>query len=275
MSWGAVGAAVVGAVVASETSKSNANKAIDAQQDQNTANAAFIAEKTAEAREDVLPLFAAAQEARGLGFQAALDVFGQTIPQQIGVFQQGNVAAQQALTQGLPQIQAAILGQPVNLQQFQPQALGFGAGIGQPVTPQQPQVPGIGQQAGTQQPQTPGIGTSFAQQQIPQVTQPILTAQAETTRVLSGIVTNEDLFRAAAEGLIPDLSEGDRQFFVAHLGNIQRNPDLDAGSFKGALGTSLVDDPSQRQFVGRTGGFNTMNENRLVNLLNKFKIARG
>lgn len=54
------------------------------------------------------------------GFQAALDVFGQSLPAQTQAFQGGNVAAQQALLAGLPQIQNAILGGQVNLSGLQP-----------------------------------------------------------------------------------------------------------------------------------------------------------
>ena len=68
-----------------------------------------------QGRQDVLAAFPKAQEARRQGFQGALDVFGQSIPQQLQAFQGGNVGAQQALLGGLPQQQNAILGLPTDL----------------------------------------------------------------------------------------------------------------------------------------------------------------
>jgi hypothetical protein len=53
------------------------------------------------------------------GFQGAADVVGSMAPQQINALQQGNVAAQQYLMQGLPAFQRALMGQPLN---YNPQA---------------------------------------------------------------------------------------------------------------------------------------------------------
>lgn len=76
---------------------------------------------TQEAREFAIPLFEAQQANRLLGMQAGLDLFGQTIPQQMQAFQGGNLAAQQTLSAGLnPQIQA-ILGGQIDLSGLQPQ----------------------------------------------------------------------------------------------------------------------------------------------------------
>ncbi len=72
------------------------------------------------AREDVNRLFPQAQESAQQGFQGALNVFGQSLPAQTDVFQQGNVGAQQAILSGLPQIQNALFGNQVDLNQLQP-----------------------------------------------------------------------------------------------------------------------------------------------------------
>ena len=61
-----------------------------------------------------------AGQAAQQGFQGALNVFGQALPQQAQAFQGGNVAAQQQLLAGLPQIQNAILGGNVDLSGLQP-----------------------------------------------------------------------------------------------------------------------------------------------------------
>ena len=80
----------------------------------------FIRQGTAQARGDIQNIFPMAQQALQGGFQGAANIFGQAIPQQADVFQQGNVAAQQQIAQGLPQFQNAILGRPVDFGQFQP-----------------------------------------------------------------------------------------------------------------------------------------------------------
>ena len=110
-----------------------------AQKAQTKANAAaqeFIAGQAAGAREDILRLAPAAEEARNLGFQGALDVFGQTIPQQLQAFQAGNVGAQQQLAAGTPQSINALLGQPVDLSVLQPQTLDFSTQFAQQQLPE-------------------------------------------------------------------------------------------------------------------------------------------
>jgi hypothetical protein len=100
----------------------------------------IISGGAAGARQDVLGLFPSAEGARTAGFQGALDVLGQTIPQQFDVFQQGNVGAQSALLAGLPQFNNAILGLPLDLSTLQPQTIGFDTSFAQQ---QLPQIPGV------------------------------------------------------------------------------------------------------------------------------------
>jgi hypothetical protein len=107
-----------------------------AQAAENLATREFIKQQAEQARGDIFRLIPAAEEARRLGTQGALDIFGQTIPQQAQVFQQGNVGAQRALTQGLPQILAALRGTPVDISQFQPQTLQFDPSFAQQQVPQ-------------------------------------------------------------------------------------------------------------------------------------------
>ena len=99
---------------------------------------ALIERNTQQATRDNTRLFGAAQDNLLAGAQAGLDVFGSTIPQQFGAFQQGNVGAQPPLIRGLPQVNNAILGLPTDLSSFQPQRI--------------------------------NVDTSFAQQQLPQFT---------------------------------------------------------------------------------------------------------
>lgn len=104
----------------------------------------------AQAREDLFKLFPAAQQNAQQGFQGALDVFGQSLPAQTGLFQGGNVAAQQQILAGLPQFQNAILGGQVDFSQMQPTQL---------------QMPDL----------------SFLQQQLPQTVDPFAPTQQQTT----------------------------------------------------------------------------------------------
>lgn len=75
------------------------------------------------ARQDVLRLFPAAQHTMQQGVQQALDLYGQSIPQQMGVFQQGNMQAQDAQLRGLSAIQKALMGLPVDLSYGRTQGL--------------------------------------------------------------------------------------------------------------------------------------------------------
>lgn len=113
-------ATVAGAVIGSKASKSASKAAAKGQDKALGATAA----STAQGRQDVIGGFAGADEARRGGFSDALSFLGGAPSQQIAPFQQGNVAAQQQISRGLPQIQNAILGLPTDLSGFQPQQIG-------------------------------------------------------------------------------------------------------------------------------------------------------
>jgi hypothetical protein len=109
------GAAIVGGISA----RNSTNKSISASEAAGERASQQLNQSTAKAREDLFKLFPAAQQNTQQGYQGALDVFKQTLPQQAGVFQAGNVAAQNQLLAGMPQFQNAILGAPVDYSQFQ------------------------------------------------------------------------------------------------------------------------------------------------------------
>ena len=105
----------------------------------------YIERATKEARSDIFKLFPEAQQSRQAGISAGLDFLKQSTPQQIGAFQQGNVGAQELIAAGLPQIQNAILGNPVDMRQIQPRQIDT-SGIARLIQSAQiPQVSGIGQ----------------------------------------------------------------------------------------------------------------------------------
>lgn len=115
MSWVAaavVGSAVVGGVASSRASGKAADAAKEGQD--------ILAASRAEGKAEVMRLFPEAERIQQGAFRESQDFLaGQVLPQQVAPFQQGNVAAQETLLAGLPQIQRAILGQPTNLSGLQ------------------------------------------------------------------------------------------------------------------------------------------------------------
>jgi hypothetical protein len=111
-----LGAATIGGAL---IGKSSTDKATKAQVKAGDKASGQIAASTAQARGDLFKLSPAAQQNAQRGYQGALDVFSQSLPQQAGQFQAGNVAAQNQLLAGMPQFQNAILGAPVDYSQFQ------------------------------------------------------------------------------------------------------------------------------------------------------------
>lgn len=97
---------------------------------------AYIRDMHGQARGDARALGSAQEANQNMGFQSALDVYGQTIPQQFSTFQQGNMGAQGALLAGMPQFQNAILGMPVDYSQFQPTQINYNTDFAQQQLPE-------------------------------------------------------------------------------------------------------------------------------------------
>ena len=140
MGW--VATAIIGsAVIGGVASNSAAKKAAKGQENALEASSAA----TAQARGDIKGLFGEADTQQGQAFQDTRNFLTGALPAQIAPFQAGNVAAQEQLARGLPQIQNALMGNPVDLSGFQarrfdvPQLPGTQAG-GQPQQQQQPPV---------------------------------------------------------------------------------------------------------------------------------------
>lgn len=109
----------VGDVVDSITGRS-AKKAASQQTAALEESQRITREGVEQARRELKPLFEDATRnlLAGLGGSAALQQ--QIAPQQMGLLQGGNVAAQQSLISGLPQIQNALLGGQIDYSQLQP-----------------------------------------------------------------------------------------------------------------------------------------------------------
>ncbi len=134
MPWTAAaiaGAAVVGAAASSNASKRAAASGAD------TANAQMGATDAAiqRARGDLFKLFPSAEDNAQKGYQGALDVFGQFMPQQADTFQQGNVAAQNQILAGMPQAHNALMGGAIDYSQFQPTQIDYDPSVFQQQLP--------------------------------------------------------------------------------------------------------------------------------------------
>lgn len=144
-----IGSAIVGAgatVVAGKQSSDAAKSAARTAAAGQTQALDATSQAVNLARGEIIPAFESARQSANQGFGRAADFLTGAIPQQIQPFQSGNIAAQQQIARGLPQIQNAILGNQVDLGGFQAQRIPFQS----PTLPQQPQQ--------AQAPATPVVG---------------------------------------------------------------------------------------------------------------------
>lgn len=95
-------------------------------------------------------LFGTADVNRNMALNQILQLLGGTIPQQLQAQQQGNIGAQRQLIGGLPMVQAALMGQPVNMGALQPTQINYNTDFARQQMPQfQTQAPSV---ANMQQP---------------------------------------------------------------------------------------------------------------------------
>lgn len=120
---GTAAALTVGSVAGGLLSNNASKKAASQQSRSDKKARAAVKDAAEQARSDIFDRLDTSEDYSRQGYQDALDVFAQTIPQQANTFTQGNLNAQQAILAGLPQIQNAILGAPINYNAFQPTAI--------------------------------------------------------------------------------------------------------------------------------------------------------
>lgn len=113
-------ASIGGALIGAKSSKDASKAATQGQANAQVANT----QMANQARGDVSRLFGDASKVRGETFGNTMDFLNQGIGSQITPFQQGNMAAQNQVARGLPQIQNAIMGNPVDLSGFQAMQIG-------------------------------------------------------------------------------------------------------------------------------------------------------
>lgn len=85
------------------------------------------------ARQDVQRIFPQAQGDLISGAAGAADILSQGITEQQRLLSAGNVGAQQTLGQGFGNIQAALLGTPINQQAFAPQSIELSQPLANPI----------------------------------------------------------------------------------------------------------------------------------------------
>ena len=99
------------------------------------------AKLAAQARGDIMDIFPGVRQSAQEGFQGALDIYGQSVPQQARLVQEGNIAAQNTLLAGLPQQNAAILGQRLDLSGLAPTRQSYSTDFMQQQLPERTAMP--------------------------------------------------------------------------------------------------------------------------------------
>ena len=119
-----IGGSLLGAASSRSASKKQSksvDRATEAQLQASRDAQQYTKEAATQARGDVNRLFGQQEQNTRAGIQAGLDLYGQTIPSQFEQARQGNLNAQQQLSQGVQQQNNAILGGAIDYSQFQPQ----------------------------------------------------------------------------------------------------------------------------------------------------------
>ena len=106
------------------------------QVDQNAQDRALFERLARESAGSAQSLFGAADTNRNTSLQQALSLLGGAIPQQLSAQQQGNMGAQNQVIGGLPMIQAALMGQPINMRALQPTRIAFDTSFANQTLPQ-------------------------------------------------------------------------------------------------------------------------------------------
>ena len=118
-----IGTSVLSSALQSRNAKKGAKSAANAELEGQRMALEATQQAAEQARSDAIPLFSSGQNNVLQGYRAANELAGQSIPEQIRAFQSGNMGAQNALLQGLPQMQNAILGGPINNNALQAQRI--------------------------------------------------------------------------------------------------------------------------------------------------------
>lgn len=116
----AAGAVVGAAAIGAKGNKDATKAGIKGQEKSQAAYDAAVK----NAKVDINALFGKAEKSRSKGFGNALDFISGAPARQIAPLQAGNQNAQSTVASGLPQIQNAIMGLPVDFSGLQPKSVG-------------------------------------------------------------------------------------------------------------------------------------------------------
>ena len=97
----------------------NARKSAQQLEEQRNRAQEYIQRAVGQGRGDLFRNFRQGQQQTRGGLEAGIDLYNQSVPQQLQTFQSGNIGAQNQLINGLASQNAAILGYPTN---YNPQA---------------------------------------------------------------------------------------------------------------------------------------------------------
>ena len=250
-----------------------------AQQSANKRSQAFIEEQAKLARGDALDLFPSAEKNILAGNQAALDALAGFYPQQYGAVQGGLDAARAAILgtgQGQSDFEPNLAFLQQVLPSLRPEGLRYGVASsveGSPVYSKEaaalaakglnPSLPMLPEELARA---LQGGGIGAMSPYVPTNGQPPVSVQPPAEVLpqwMQGLKTNEDFIRAASQGLVPNMSKGDQSWFGKWLAEASvKEPNLLKSSW-------LVKDPAaaSKKVVGREGGLNAQNEQRLANAL--------
>ena len=95
-------------------------KAVRVSREEAAQNREFINQGRSAALDALGTAYPSADAHRRAGTQAALDIYGQVVPQQFGLYSDGNLGAQQVTAAAPMQIQSALMGMPVDYSFMQP-----------------------------------------------------------------------------------------------------------------------------------------------------------
>jgi len=150
----------------------------------------FLARAQDMARADIRKTMPSQMAAMNAGNKAALDIYGQAMPQQADAFVGGNVANQQAILAGMPMYEQAMRGSGVDYSALQPYQGSYDMSFTQQQLPDAVTNPAYAAEATTIDPRNQHLTPEFKNQQA-QFMQMGGQAQNPTANALAGMGIDE------------------------------------------------------------------------------------
>jgi len=102
----------------------------------NAADKALFARLAEETGANAKALMGTGDDNRNMAFEQVLGLLGGTIPTRLGAFQEGNLGAQKQLIAGMPLLQAAFMGMPIDTSVLQPTSVSYNTDYARQSLPQ-------------------------------------------------------------------------------------------------------------------------------------------